>query len=144
MPADETGEILDRDQSSRAWSPERARRCAKAICGPATLDLSRRAQMATSDYSGCPSRHAGAEDTDLRRLQSAVQADQAALRTRQAQLEDLLAAAPAENWADAVDKVRYLLGLLRDSDAGIDPRRRGLIDNVLADLDELLLQRANG
>jgi hypothetical protein len=66
------------------------------------------------------------------------------LRTRQAQLEDLLAAAPAENWADAVDKVRYLLGLLRDSDAGIDPRRRGLIDNVLADLDELLLQRANG
>jgi hypothetical protein len=84
------------------------------------------------------------KDTDLRRLQSAVQADQAALRTRQAQLEDLLAAAPAENWADAVDKVRYLLGLLRDSDAGIDPRRRGLIDNVLADLDELLLQRANG
>ncbi len=84
------------------------------------------------------------KDTDLRRLQSAVQADQAALRSRQAQLEDLLAAAPAENWPDAVEKVRYLLGLLRDSDAGIDPRRRGLIDNVLADLEELLQRQADG
>ncbi len=84
------------------------------------------------------------KDTDLRRLQSAVQADQAALRSRQAQLEDLLAAAPAENWPDAVEKVRYVLGLLRDSDAGIDPRRRGLIDNVLADLEELLQRQADG
>jgi hypothetical protein len=78
------------------------------------------------------------KDTDLRRLQSAVQADQAALRARQAELEGLLAAAPAENWSDVVEKVRYLLGLLRDSVAGADPRRRELIDLVGSELDEML------
>ena len=78
------------------------------------------------------------KDTDMRRLQAAVQADQAALRARQAELEDLLAAAPAGTWSEAVEKVRYLLGLLRDSDAGIDPRRRALIDGVMAELDGML------
>ena len=80
------------------------------------------------------------KDTDLRRLQSAVQADQAALRARQAELEDLLAAAPAGSWPEAVEKVRYLLGVLRDSAAGADPRRRTLIDQVMGELDELLLR----
>jgi hypothetical protein len=78
------------------------------------------------------------KETDLRRLQAAVQADQAALRARQAELEDLLASAPAGTWSEAVDKVRYLLGLLRDSDAGSDPRRRVLIDHVLDELDQML------
>ncbi len=49
--------------------------------------------------------------TDLRRLRSEVEADQAALHARQAELEDLLAAAPAANWLEAVEKARYLLGL---------------------------------
>jgi len=75
--------------------------------------------------------------TDLRRLQSAVQADQAALRARQAELEDLLAAAPAKSWSDTAEKVRYLLGLLRESVAGADPRRRVLIDQVMAELDAM-------
>ena len=76
--------------------------------------------------------------TDIRRLRSEVEADQAALRTRQADLEDLLAAAPASNWADAIEKARYLLGVFAQSADAIDPRRRKLIDRVLADFDHLL------
>jgi hypothetical protein len=47
--------------------------------------------------------------TDLRRLRSEVEADQEALRARQAALEDLLATAPAADWPEAVEKARYLL-----------------------------------
>ncbi|WP_230533630.1 hypothetical protein [Microvirga roseola] len=76
--------------------------------------------------------------TDLRRLRSEVEADHAALRARQAELEDLLAAAPANGWPEAVEKARYLLGFLAQSlDAG-DLRRRKLIDRVLADFEHLL------
>jgi hypothetical protein len=76
--------------------------------------------------------------TDLRRLRSEVEADQAALRTRQAELEDLLAAAPATDWPEAIEKARYLLGLFAQSPAATDPRRRKLIDRVLADFEHLL------
>ena len=76
--------------------------------------------------------------TDIRRLRSEVEADQAALRTRQADLEELLAAAPASNWADAVEKARYLLGIFAQSADAMDPRRRKLIDSVMADFDYLL------
>jgi hypothetical protein len=82
--------------------------------------------------------------TDLRRLRSEVEADQAALRTRQADLEDLLAAAPASNWADAVEKARYLLGIFAQSADAVDPRRRKLIDSVMADFDHLLDSPAEG
>jgi hypothetical protein len=76
--------------------------------------------------------------TDLRRLRSDVEADQEALRTRQTELEDLLAAAPATDWPEAVEKARYLLGLLAQSLDASDLRRRRLIDRVLADFDHLL------
>ena len=76
--------------------------------------------------------------TDLRRLRSEVEADQAALHARQAELEDLLAAAPAASWPEAVEKARYLLGLFAQSPAATDPRRRKLIDRVMADFDHLL------
>lgn len=76
--------------------------------------------------------------TDLRRLRSEVEADQAALHSRQAELEDLLAAAPATSWPEAVEKARYLLGLFAQSAAATDPRRRKLIDCVIADFDHLL------
>src|SRR3982751_1823458 len=76
--------------------------------------------------------------TDLRRLRSEVEADQAALHARQAELEDMLAAAPAVNWPEAVEKARYLLGLFAQSSAASDPRRRKLIDRVIADFDHLL------
>src|SRR3712207_1514124 len=76
--------------------------------------------------------------TDLRRLRSEVEADQEALRARQAALEDLLAAAPAADWHEAVEKARYLLGLLAQSSDAADLRRRKLIDRVLTDCDHLL------
>ena len=76
--------------------------------------------------------------TDLRRLRSEVEADQEALRTRQAELEDLLTAAPAGDWHEAVEKARYLLGLFAQSLDASDLRRRKLIDRVLADFDHLL------
>ncbi len=76
--------------------------------------------------------------TDLRRLRSEVEADQAALHSRQAELEDLLAAAPATSWPEAVEKARYLLGLMAQSAAATDLRRRKLIDCVMADFDHLL------
>ena len=76
--------------------------------------------------------------TDLRRLRSEVEADQEALRTRQAELEDLLAAAPATDWQEAVEKARYLLGLLAQNLDESDVRRRKLIDCVMADFDHLL------
>ena len=82
--------------------------------------------------------------TDIRRLRSEVEADQAALRTRQADLEDLLAAAPGSNWADAVEKARYLLGIFAQSADAMDPRRRKLIDSVMADFDHLLDSPAKG
>ena len=76
--------------------------------------------------------------TDIRRLRFEVEADQAALRMRQADLEDLLAAAPASNWSEAVEKARYLLGLFAQSAEAVDPRRRKLIDRLMADFDHLL------
>jgi len=76
--------------------------------------------------------------TDLRRLRSEVEADQAALHARQAELEDLLGAAPATDWPEAVEKARYLLSLLAQNLDAADLRRRRLINRVLADFDHLL------
>ena len=75
--------------------------------------------------------------TELRRLLAAVAADEQAFRQRQAELEVQLLAAPAATWADAADKVRYLLGLFAATTAGRDPRRRKLIANVLEDFTRL-------
>jgi hypothetical protein len=76
--------------------------------------------------------------TDLRRLRAEVEADQAALRARQQELEVLLAAAPAKNWAEAVEKARYLLDLFSQTADGDEPHRRTLIGRVMADFDSLL------
>jgi hypothetical protein len=81
---------------------------------------------------------AAQKDTDLRRLRSEVEADQEALRLRQAELEGLLAASPAANWPEAVEKARYLLRLFAQSVDATDPRRRKLVDQVMADFDHLL------
>src|SRR5215210_1632397 len=79
--------------------------------------------------------------TELRRVRAEVEADRAALHARQVELEDLLAAGPAANWPEAVEKARYLLGLFAQSSAATDPRRRKLIDRVMADFDHLLDSR---
>ncbi len=76
--------------------------------------------------------------TELRRLRVGVQADQAALKARQDALEKMLLALPAAGWPEAVEKARYLLTLFAETPAGEDPRRRRLIEEVLADFERLL------
>jgi hypothetical protein len=50
----------------------------------------------------------------------------------------MLVAVPATTWAEATEKVRYLLGLFATTPAAEDPRRQQLIQDVLADFDRLL------
>jgi hypothetical protein len=76
--------------------------------------------------------------TALRRLLSDVEAQRAALASRQKELEGQLFAAPAATWADAAEKIRYLLRMYAESTGAEDPRRKTLIANVLKDLDRLL------
>lgn len=75
--------------------------------------------------------------TELRRLQSEVEANEKALRDRQVELETRLAAAPAETWQQAADKARYLLGLFAATPIAQDPRRQALVANVLEDFARL-------
>jgi hypothetical protein len=75
--------------------------------------------------------------TELRRLLADVAADETALRLRQEELETHLVAAPAENWADAAEKARYLLNLFAGTLPPADRRRQKLIAAVLADFDRL-------
>ena len=60
--------------------------------------------------------------TELRRLRAEVEADQAALRARQLKLETLLAAAPASDWAEAVEKARAENERLGDLIAALEAR----------------------
>ena len=81
--------------------------------------------------------------TELRRLLSQVEADERALRVRQDELEAHLLAAPALDWRDAAEKVRYLLKLFAATPAGQDPRRQTLIANVLDDFARLSAEAMN-
>lgn len=76
--------------------------------------------------------------TELRRLRIEVEKDHSALQARRDELEKHLASEPAENWAEAVEKARYLLGLLAETAACQDPRRKHLIRTLLADFERLL------
>lgn len=76
--------------------------------------------------------------TDVRRLRIEVEEDHAALKARQDELESFLVAAPAENWPEAVEKARYLLGLFARTPAADDPRRQRIIATLLSDFDRLL------
>ena len=75
--------------------------------------------------------------TELRRLLADVEANEKALRLRQAELESHLLAAPAANWHEAAEKARYLLNLYAATLAAQDPRRQKLIAAVLADFARL-------
>jgi hypothetical protein len=75
--------------------------------------------------------------TDLRRLLADVEANEAALRLRQDELEAHLIAAPAANWEEAAGKARYLLNLFAATLSAQDPRRQTLIATVLADFRRL-------
>jgi hypothetical protein len=75
--------------------------------------------------------------TDARRHLSEVEADQAALRQSQVELEKFLFAAPAANWPDAAKKALYLLRLFAATGEARDPRLKHLIEDATADLTRL-------
>ena len=75
--------------------------------------------------------------TEVRRLRSEVEAQRAALRRRQAELEEHFLAGPAATWEEAAEKARYLIMLLADMPEGRDPRRREIIAGVLDDFARL-------
>ena len=75
--------------------------------------------------------------TEVRRLRAEVEAQRAALRRRQAELERHFLAGPSASWEEAAEKARYLIGLLADTPEGRDPRRRKIIAGVLDDFTRL-------
>jgi hypothetical protein len=77
--------------------------------------------------------------TDVRRQRlHEFQADQAALRRRQEELERLLLAAPAETWPEeAAAEAQYLIRLFADTPEAQDSRRKELIAHALDDLNRL-------
>lgn len=77
------------------------------------------------------------KDTDARRHQSGVRADQEAVRQGQELLEKHLFAGPAATWGAAAEKSAYLLRLFAATGDGQDPRYKQLIDDTLADLQRL-------
>jgi hypothetical protein len=77
------------------------------------------------------------KQTEIRRLLHEVQANQAALRARQDELESFMVAADAMTWAEAAAKARYLIQLYAATPDAQDPRRQKLIAGVLADLVRL-------
>jgi hypothetical protein len=80
--------------------------------------------------------------TELRRLRIEVENEHAALKTRQEELERFFLSAPAENWSEAIEKTRYLLGLFALTSAAQDPRRQELIKRLRADFDRLLSEQS--
>jgi len=80
---------------------------------------------------------AAQKETEIRRLLHEVQANQAALRARQDELESFMVAAEAMTWAEAAAKARYLIQLYAATPDAQDPRRQKLIAGVLADLVRL-------
>jgi hypothetical protein len=79
--------------------------------------------------------------TEIRRLRAEVEANEAALRARQEELETHLLAAPAANWHEAAEKAAYLLTLFSSSLTVQDPRRQKLIAAVLEDFRRLSHER---
>lgn len=77
-------------------------------------------------------------ETERRRDLNEVQLDQKNLRAQHEELEHFLSATPAKSWAEAAEKMRYLLGLFSLTPEGMDPRRQRLIEALLVDLDCLL------
>ena len=77
---------------------------------------------------------AAQRDTEIRRDLHDVQVDQAALRGRQEELENLLLAAPTATRAEAAASARYLIQLFAATPEAQDPRRQKLIARALDDL----------
>lgn len=65
------------------------------------------------------------------------EADQEALRLRQAELEAQLLAEPSQGWPEAAQKAAYLIRRYAATAEAQDARRRKLIERALADLARL-------
>jgi len=77
------------------------------------------------------------KETDARREQSDVQADQQTRREDQASLEKFLFSGPAMSWPEAVEKIAYLLRLFAATGEAQDPRYKQLIEDALSDIERL-------
>ncbi len=80
---------------------------------------------------------AAQKDTEIRRRLHEVQADQAALRARQEELEGFTLATEATTWPEVAAKARYLIQLYAATPEAQDPRRQKLIASAIAELDRL-------
>jgi hypothetical protein len=82
---------------------------------------------------------AGKIATEIRRrsLQE-FEADQEALRLRQAELEAQLLAEPSETWPEAAAKAQYLIRRYAATAEAQDARRQKLIERALSDLARLI------
>lgn len=82
---------------------------------------------------------AGMIATDIRRhsLQE-FEADQEALRLRQAELEAQLLAEPSHTWPEAAAKAQYLIRRYAETAEAQDARRQKLIERALSDLARLV------
>jgi hypothetical protein len=76
---------------------------------------------------------AAQKSTVVRRRNHEVEADQAALRSRQEEFERHAVAAPSTTWLEAAEKAQYLIQLFAATPEGRDPRRQELIARVLDD-----------
>ena len=77
------------------------------------------------------------KETDARRLESDVRADQEAVRQGQESLEKHLFAEPAATWGQAAEKAAYLLRLFAATGEAQDPRYKQLIEDTIEDLKRL-------
>ena len=73
----------------------------------------------------------------MRKCRQRQSGDQAAIRSRTAAFGQQLARAPARTWPEAADKARYLPMLFAASVDCHDPRRKQLVESVLADFERL-------
>ena len=109
---------------------------------PVNLQPAESGQILAEDTIDLDGRRgmAAQKATRMRRQLAAVEADHAAPRVRQEELEHLLLTAPATSWVEAVAKARYLLILFAQTPAAEDPRRATLIADVFADFERLLAE----
>ena len=106
---------------------------------PVDLEPAESEQILVGDTIDLDGRRgmAAQKATRLRRQLSMVYAADAALRQEEL---DILLAAPATGWGEAVAKARYLLILFAQTPAAEDPRRATLIADVFADFKRLLAE----
>ena len=75
--------------------------------------------------------------TDERRCSTGVEADLAATRRAQDELEEFLFRTAATTWVEAAERASYLLRRFAESAEGRDPRFKKMIADVIEDFRQL-------